>query len=320
VYAVGEDRSSYQAVGSWGNNAFGFCKFTEDQNWTDPAARANWHNLKAEGKVRGGYHFFHPASPALAQARFFVDTVDRLGGFGPGDMFVADAEISAGADGMEAALPGAAARQHMPLLELPLDGQRAGEVKGGLEAFVGSAVLAFLNEVASLVGPACPVLLYSYLNMARTQLSSCVKYPLFVADYTASPPRDVSPWVSWTIWQRADHGAFGGGDADYFNGDNAQLLAWLATYPGNWTEALVNELPTLQLGSRDAAGGTWYVRRMQVLVAGVGRWSSLGKVTAISDDGVFGTSTEAAVKAVQRRYGLTEDGICGPKTWAALIA
>ena len=35
-------------------------------------------------------------------------------------------------------------------------------------------------------------------------------------------------------------------------------------------------------------------------------------------DGIFGTKTEKAVKAFQRASGLTDDGIVGPKTWAAL--
>jgi peptidoglycan hydrolase-like protein with peptidoglycan-binding domain len=35
-------------------------------------------------------------------------------------------------------------------------------------------------------------------------------------------------------------------------------------------------------------------------------------------DGIFGSKTEAAVKAFQRGKGLTVDGIVGPRTWAAL--
>ena len=35
-------------------------------------------------------------------------------------------------------------------------------------------------------------------------------------------------------------------------------------------------------------------------------------------DGKFGAKTEAALKAFQRDRGLTQDGICGAKTWAAL--
>lgn len=36
-------------------------------------------------------------------------------------------------------------------------------------------------------------------------------------------------------------------------------------------------------------------------------------------DGIFGAKTEAAVKAFQKANGLSVDGICGKKTWAALI-
>lgn len=35
-------------------------------------------------------------------------------------------------------------------------------------------------------------------------------------------------------------------------------------------------------------------------------------------DGIFGKQTEAAVRAFQRAQGLSVDGICGAKTWAAL--
>ena len=36
-------------------------------------------------------------------------------------------------------------------------------------------------------------------------------------------------------------------------------------------------------------------------------------------DGDFGTATEKAVKEFQRDHRLSQDGICGPKTWTALI-
>lgn len=38
----------------------------------------------------------------------------------------------------------------------------------------------------------------------------------------------------------------------------------------------------------------------------------------IEIDGQFGRDTEKALKAFQKRNGLTEDGIAGPKVWAAL--
>ena len=38
----------------------------------------------------------------------------------------------------------------------------------------------------------------------------------------------------------------------------------------------------------------------------------------LTADGIFGPKTEAAVKDFQKKKGLSVDGICGPKTWAAL--
>ena len=35
-------------------------------------------------------------------------------------------------------------------------------------------------------------------------------------------------------------------------------------------------------------------------------------------DGIFGAKTDVAVRAFQKAKGLSVDGICGPKTWAAL--
>lgn len=35
-------------------------------------------------------------------------------------------------------------------------------------------------------------------------------------------------------------------------------------------------------------------------------------------DGDYGTATEKAVKEFQRDHGLSQDGVCGPKTWTAL--
>ncbi|MBL8893862.1 MAG: N-acetylmuramoyl-L-alanine amidase [Rhizobiales bacterium] len=40
----------------------------------------------------------------------------------------------------------------------------------------------------------------------------------------------------------------------------------------------------------------------------------------IEADGVFGPSTEAAVRQFQRQKGLVPDGIIGPKTWTVILA
>lgn len=67
--------------------------------------------------------------------------------------------------------------------------------------------------------------------------------------------------------------------------------------------------PTIRKGNRNQ-----YVKELQTDLDRLGY--NLG-ICGI--DGDFGTATEKAVKEFQRDHGLSQDGICGPKTWTALI-
>ncbi len=67
--------------------------------------------------------------------------------------------------------------------------------------------------------------------------------------------------------------------------------------------------PTLQRGSQGAA-----VKRLQTLLLGrVG-------VFGLTADGIFGPTTELAVRVFQIRSFLENDGIVGPQTWRVLQA
>ena len=269
AYAVGEDRSDFQRGGQpWGANDFGFTKFTESDSWKSKTAKGNWADMKAEGMARGAYHFLHPAVPAAAQASFFVSYVNACGGFRAGDMFACDAEIGVGADGMEEADEPALRRMHSPLLRVPVH---------RLGVTVGSAALQFCNRVAQLVGPACPVLLYTYSSF-RSRVADCTAYPLWIASYSSSPPASVSPWPRWTYWQNSDRGGQGGGDTNRFNGDRAALAAWIGSHGSDWTQEAIMALPTLKEGAKDHAAGMNMVRRVQIDVAGIGRASCRERV------------------------------------------
>lgn len=66
-------------------------------------------------------------------------------------------------------------------------------------------------------------------------------------------------------------------------------------------------LPMLRLGMRGSA-----VARLQQRLRAIGVFE--GEV-----DGIFGTATQNAVKAAQRRFNLNPDGIVGNATWTALL-
>ena len=69
-------------------------------------------------------------------------------------------------------------------------------------------------------------------------------------------------------------------------------------------------LPTIRKGNKNI-----YVKQLQTVLQKLGY--DLG-ICGI--DGDFGTATEKAVKEFQRDRGLAQDGVCGPKTWAAIQA
>lgn len=66
------------------------------------------------------------------------------------------------------------------------------------------------------------------------------------------------------------------------------------------------DFPTLHKGSTGP-----YVKELQTLL-------KYGYNFNIEIDSIFGNETMGAVKAFQKLKGLVQDGICGPKTWAAL--
>ena len=66
--------------------------------------------------------------------------------------------------------------------------------------------------------------------------------------------------------------------------------------------------PTIRKGNRNV-----YVKEMQTMLDRLGY--SLG---ICGVDGDFGAATEKALKEFQRDHQLNQDGVCGPKSWAAL--
>ncbi|NMG07531.1 peptidoglycan-binding domain-containing protein [Brasilonema sp. UFV-L1] len=71
--------------------------------------------------------------------------------------------------------------------------------------------------------------------------------------------------------------------------------------------------PQLQKGSKDES-----VKHLQDLLNRADRKQNFGNPPPLKVDGDFGYNTETAVKLFQKYYGLSIDGIAGPKTWEKL--
>ena len=117
-----------------------------------------------------------------------------------------------------------------------------------------------------------------------------------------------------------NHTGFGYGDeacecssnVEYYKVRKAKWTHW-AVPAGLYDGEIKPEpakYPTLRKGNTGA-----YVRIMQEALKDRGYDLGICGV-----DGDFGTATEKAVKEFQRDAGLTQDGICGAKTWTALQA
>lgn len=196
--------SHYQGTINWAEvksagAGFAIAKATEGTTYVDSKLSTNKAGMRSAGiAVRGFYHFGHPDSSAVTQAKHFVNAV---GSFSAGEFAVLDIENA--------------------------EGQSA--------SVVASYCKDFANEVMSLTGlPKSRVWIYTgrYFWNDQVGRSSIVgDHPLWVASYTsASSPSVPTGWSRWTMWQYTDSESIAGCpssgvDASKFSGTQAQLEA-----------------------------------------------------------------------------------------------
>lgn len=89
---------------------------------------------------------------------------------------------------------------------------------------------------------------------------------------------------------------------------------------GDWTDAMIANLPTLTQGTADKAGAVQMVHRMQALAKVIGDINKIPAASAVAPTGIYDRTTSLGVLALQKFFALTQDGAVGPKTWAALVA
>lgn len=175
----GVDVSSFQGNYNWTNEAFGFCKATEGTFYRDKYFGYNWNMMWSKKILRGAYHFAHPGTDPVAQAKYFVAYVKQHG-LTANDVLALDLEVS------DCKTP----------------------------SQVGSWAVSFVREVQALTGK--NVWVYcsgSYASSAYT--SGLRNQPLWIANPNGKAGAVSSyAWGNWTAhqysWQPVDKDVFNG--------------------------------------------------------------------------------------------------------------
>lgn len=173
---------------------FAFIKATEGNNYISPTYAGDWAATKANGIVRGAYHFFRPGQDPVQQAQLFLQNIGTQEADDMPAMF--DWEVT---DGVS------------PSVQI----QRA---------------LTWLTLVENATGKT-PVIYTgpSFWNSLGNP-TAFNKYPLFIANYQINCPLVPAPWSKWTFWQYGTFAVDGVPsavtDSNYFNGTLDDLKAF----------------------------------------------------------------------------------------------
>lgn len=97
-YLYGIDTSSNNGLIDWSQvaasgQAFAWTKATEGLNYINPNFASDWVSIKANGMIRGAYHFAHPENNPYTEAAYFLNIVGKLE---PTDLIALDLEIGSG--------------------------------------------------------------------------------------------------------------------------------------------------------------------------------------------------------------------------------
>lgn len=198
TYAIhGIDVSRYQHMIAWEEVkamnvediqlGFAFIKATEGIGNTDPQFRRNWKKARANGIIRGAYHFFIPSKDGKLQAENFIDKVELE----PGD------------------LP--------PVLDIE-------QLNGTSPAQLKKELMEWLTVVENYYGVK-PVI-YTNVDFYKRNLGSDFdSYPLWVAHYYQEQQPRINR--GWAFWQHNDAGNVNGitskVDFNVFSGDSVEF-------------------------------------------------------------------------------------------------
>ena len=190
--------------------------------------------------------------------------------------------------------------------ELPpaLDVETGG---GTAPAKIVASIAAWVDFITVRLGRPIVYTSPGFWNALPDTASIAKKADLWVATWDTSAPATVVGWSSWTFWQHAHTGTVPGIasalgiDQNRFNGSITRLRAYSQAYRAGLPATVP---PAADLNS----------------TLGVQRALNLLNVThpKLTEDGVAGPKTIAAIETFQKQAGLVPDGLVGPKTRDAL--
>lgn len=187
----GVDVSHHNGTVNWAQkkaegNLFCSIKATEGLTNVDPMYAKNVAGSHAVGIPSSGYHFFHPALDAKAQAAHFISVIGR---------------------NQSGHLP--------PLFDF--------ETLDGLGGKVTSEHARICcQEIENAIGHSPELYGSPGFIEGLGDMSWAAHLNLWIAHYRVSHPRIPKPWVNYTFWQTNDAN---GWDLDLFNGSAGQLAA-----------------------------------------------------------------------------------------------
>ncbi len=216
----GIDVSDWQGSVNWAQVAasgrkFAFAKASQGDYFRSSSFGANWAGMKANGLVRGAYHWIDGTVGGAAQADYYLATV---GGFGPGD------------------LP--------PTIDWECNSTSCGNAGSVSNGQLAQVVADFIAEIKAKTG--LPTIIYTSPGI-YAGFGSPGQFggdPFWEANWGVSCPDVPSPWTGWTFWQYSDVGSVPGiagkVDLDQFNGNLAALDAFAKSDqpPQGWLDSV----------------------------------------------------------------------------------
>jgi lysozyme len=216
------------------------------QQIEDDTFKTYWRDAKAQGLLRGAYHYLDWRIDVTQQANLFCSLLAGDAGELPP---ILDLEMNPAVYSMKAS-PELTIEEGGPRpfsLIKPFKGEdykeklpKSPTTFSLSNSDIVSRVLTFLNIVESKTG-VIPMIYsgYYYWNDFMTSDVSWLKYPFWLAWYNSeSVIRVPQPWTQWTLWQYTDkeygptYGVEGLGlDMSYYNGTNEELAEWAKPIP-----------------------------------------------------------------------------------------